>query len=88
MENISIDDNFFDVGGHSVLLLHVHARLQSKIGARLPIAVLFQFPTVRTLARHLSNPTDGTAGEASAAMERANKQRDAIARRQNLARSR
>ena len=88
LEDISIDDNFFDVGGHSVLLLHVHARLQSKIGARLPIAVLFQFPTVRTLARHLNNPTHGAAGEASAAMERANKQRDAIARRQNLARSR
>ena len=88
LESISIDDNFFDVGGHSVLLLHVHARLQSKIGARLPIAVLLQFPTVRTLARHLSNAPDGAAGEASAAMERANKQRDAIARRRNLARSR
>ena len=41
---ISLDDNFFDMGGHSLLLLHVHARIKSALCADLPIVALLQYP--------------------------------------------
>ncbi|WP_327091023.1 condensation domain-containing protein [Nonomuraea sp. NBC_01738] len=47
-------DNFFDVGGHSVLLLRVHERLAALYGERLTITDLFRYPTIHTLAEHLS----------------------------------
>src|SRR5262249_13874835 len=57
------DDNFFDLGGHSMLLTLVHARLQEALAADLSMLDLFNHPTVRTLAAHLS----GTLGGAAAA---------------------
>ncbi|QLQ36670.1 non-ribosomal peptide synthetase [Micromonospora robiginosa] len=47
---IGIDDNFFELGGHSVLAVQAHRRIRD---ASIPVEVidLFQYPTVRTLAR-------------------------------------
>ena len=87
LERISLDDNFFDMGGHSLLLLHVHARIQSRLRADLPIVALLQYPTVRALARHLSGDAIAT-NDASAAMARAKKQREALAHQRNRARPR
>ena len=83
VERISLDDNFFELGGHSLLLVRAHAQLRDKLRADLPIVALLQYPTVRALARHLAG--DGTgAASASAAMDRARKQREAFARQRNL----
>ena len=49
MKNIGIDDNFFDIGGHSLLAVQIMTRIENKIGAKLQIAILFQYPTVRLL---------------------------------------
>jgi amino acid adenylation domain-containing protein len=46
------DDNFFDVGGHSLLLIRVHARLRPT-APRLSVLDLFQYPTLRTLAARI-----------------------------------
>uniref|UniRef100_UPI001CF02A4C non-ribosomal peptide synthetase n=1 Tax=Paenibacillus sp. BJ-4 TaxID=2878097 RepID=UPI001CF02A4C len=53
VERVSIHDNFFDLGGHSLLLVEVRDRLQSEIARELSIVELFQFPTVAKLARYL-----------------------------------
>ena len=54
VERVSLDDNFFDLGGHSLLLVQAHARLKSGLRADLPIVALLQYPTIRSLARHLT----------------------------------
>ena len=46
------DDNFFDVGGHSLLLIRVHSRLLPTAPA-LSVLDLFQYPTLRTLAARI-----------------------------------
>jgi hypothetical protein len=72
-------DNFFDLGGHSLLMLQVHRRLCAKVQRDISIVTLFQFPTIRSLATHLaggSTPVSAT----SAAQERAAKARAAMAR--------
>jgi amino acid adenylation domain-containing protein/non-ribosomal peptide synthase protein (TIGR01720 family) len=47
------DDNFFDVGGHSLLLVQLQALLRKNFGVSLPVSELFGHPTVRSLARRL-----------------------------------
>ena len=82
IERISLDDNFFDLGGHSLLLVAAHEQLKDRLRAELPIVTLLRFPTVRALARHLAG--DDAATTTSAAKDRARKQREAIARQRKL----
>ena len=51
--SVGLDENFFDLGAHSLTVAEVQARLQEKLGREIPIVDLFQFSTVRSLARHL-----------------------------------
>jgi acyl carrier protein len=46
--------NFFDLGGTSLALMDVQEQLLDKLGREIPMATLFQFPTIEGLARHLS----------------------------------
>jgi amino acid adenylation domain-containing protein len=50
---VSVHDNFFDLGGHSLLLSQIHARLQKLFGKEIAIADMFQHPTVSSLAQFL-----------------------------------
>jgi aspartate racemase len=53
LDAIDCDQNFFDLGGSSLLLIEAHAKLQKSLAAALPITTLFEHPTVRSLARAL-----------------------------------
>ncbi|GAB4213489.1 MAG: hypothetical protein OHK0022_50680 [Roseiflexaceae bacterium] len=53
---VGIDDNFFDLGGHSLLMLQVNSRLREALDQPIPMVALFEHPTVRLLAEHLSGP--------------------------------
>jgi hypothetical protein len=76
---ISLDANFFDLGGHSLLLLQAHRKLQQALGRNLPIVTLLQHPTVRSLAGQLAG--NGNARLVPQALnERARRQQEAMAR--------
>ena len=47
---IGANANFFDLGGHSLLAAQVFAQMERQIGVKLPLALLFQTPTIRQLA--------------------------------------
>lgn len=51
---IGLSDNFFDLGGHSMLALRLFARIKEVWGTDLPLATLLQAPTVNQLAEVLS----------------------------------
>ncbi|MEO6191566.1 MAG: amino acid adenylation domain-containing protein [Thermoanaerobaculia bacterium] len=53
---VGIHDNFFDLGGHSLLLARVHARLREVLGRDISLVELFKNPTVSSLAAALSAP--------------------------------
>jgi amino acid adenylation domain-containing protein len=58
---ISVRDNFFEIGGHSLLAVNLIARLEQEFGRRLPLATLFRRPTVEKLAQSLREQTAPTA---------------------------
>jgi amino acid adenylation domain-containing protein/non-ribosomal peptide synthase protein (TIGR01720 family) len=84
--SVGATENFFDVGGHSLLMLQVHRRLVARLGRELPIVKLFQYPTIRALARYLGGDaapapqTMESAPKLTAVQERAAKARAALAR--------
>jgi amino acid adenylation domain-containing protein len=62
VERVGVHDNFFDLGGHSLLMVQAHGRLRETLGRDLDILLLFQRPTVSALARELSQkPTERPA---------------------------
>ena len=50
---IGLDDNFFDIGGHSLLAVQLLAKLRQSFGQQLPLRTLLQNPTVAALAQAL-----------------------------------
>jgi non-ribosomal peptide synthetase component E (peptide arylation enzyme) len=50
---IGVYDNFFDVGGHSLLVLQIQARLQVTLGRDVPVVDFFRYPDIASLAAHL-----------------------------------
>jgi amino acid adenylation domain-containing protein len=53
LRQISIDDNFFDLGGHSLIAIRIIRTIEQKTNRRLPITSLFESPTIEKLARLL-----------------------------------
>ncbi|HVJ05229.1 MAG TPA: non-ribosomal peptide synthetase [Candidatus Saccharimonadales bacterium] len=53
VESIGMEENFFDLGAHSLMVAEVHIQLQQILGREFSLVDLFQFPTVTALANHL-----------------------------------
>jgi amino acid adenylation domain-containing protein len=58
LDEVSVNQSFFEVGGTSLLLLDVYDKLTEIFGDRLTtIATLFEYPTIQTLAQQLNQDT-------------------------------
>ena len=66
-------DNFFDLGGHSLLVIQVQRRLREATGREISITDMFRLPTISALAAHLNGSLTRTA--VSDGLSRANARR-------------
>jgi amino acid adenylation domain-containing protein/non-ribosomal peptide synthase protein (TIGR01720 family) len=63
LESVGIFDNFFDLGGHSLLMIQVHDKLREVFKFEVSMVELFEYPSVVSLAEHLSRQRDATPTE-------------------------
>lgn len=86
VERVGLDQNFFDLGGHSLLVVELSKALRNELGRDVPVVSLFQYPTVELLAGYLSgqHAQDDLLRRASG---RAEKRARALGRQKMLARA-
>ncbi|WP_419183617.1 non-ribosomal peptide synthase/polyketide synthase [Scytonema hofmannii] len=58
VDNVGVKDNFFDLGGHSLLAVHLMTQMKQQFGKDIPLAMLFQHPTIEDLAVVVQKDTD------------------------------
>ncbi|MEV7027109.1 acyl carrier protein, partial [Kitasatospora sp. NPDC093558] len=81
VERVGREENFFDLGGHSLMMVRLHTLLRDELGHDVPVVDLFRYPTVAALAAHLSGPAQQPAAPAGPA---ANSNHLRAARRRRL----
>jgi acyl carrier protein len=53
VEKVGVHDNFFDLGGHSLLMVQVHQKLQEILKRDFVITKMFKYPTISSLVEYL-----------------------------------
>jgi acyl carrier protein len=71
LTKISMVSNFFDLGGHSLLVVQVQRRMKERFKRDIAITDIFRFPTVRAIAAHLSNEHQNAPNAAHRGLARA-----------------
>jgi thioester reductase-like protein len=68
VERVGIDDDFFDLGGHSLLVAQLVARVRETLAVEIPLGAVLESPTIGALARLLPG-ANGAAGVAAVTSE-------------------
>jgi amino acid adenylation domain-containing protein len=87
ISRVGINDSFFDLGGHSLLLPRMLRRLKVDFGKQLSIVNLFQYPTVAALAAFMNTKID-TGVSIDKRRTLASKQRATLLRKKKVAQGR
>ena len=62
LDHIGIDDNFFDIGGHSLMAVQITSTIAAELGRACSLPTLFRAPTIRALSKALrEGAEDGSA---------------------------
>jgi natural product biosynthesis luciferase-like monooxygenase protein len=83
-EHVGRDDNFFRIGGNSILVVAVRSRLLEGLGAELSLVDMFRYPTIATLATAIGGrgtPMSSRSAAATKAAEAGERRRAVSARR-------
>jgi acyl carrier protein len=75
VEKVGVDDNFFDLGGHSLLVIALRDRLAAQFARELTAVDLFRYPTVASLARFLTATPETAAAQSTRVRELASRQK-------------
>nr|WP_246276572.1 amino acid adenylation domain-containing protein [Microcoleus asticus] len=79
LEKVGVDDNFFDLGGHSLLMAQAHSKLREAIDRDVSMIEMFKYPTISSLAKYLSEEPEAKSSVGQS-REHIKKQKEAINR--------
>jgi amino acid adenylation domain-containing protein len=83
VDAVRIDDNFFDLGGHSLLIMQVHEKLNHMFDKKLTVVDMFKYPTVRLLAEFLGDKQQEAVSQQKL-QDRVSMQKEMLSHRRNL----
>ena len=83
IEKVGVRDNFFDLGGHSLLLVQVQNQLREFLNREISIIDMFRHPTISSLINKL-NHGHNEQPRFGSVHDRAKRQKEAFARRKQL----
>ena len=77
LEKVGVEDSFFDLGGHSLLMVQAQSKLREVLDREVSLIEMFKYPTISSLAKYLSEDPEEKSyfGQSQ---ERVKKQKDAI----------
>lgn len=87
VSSVHPNDNFFSLGGNSLLLVQLQSRLSEKCDKDISVSEMFQFPTLKTMAEFLNRTTQSDA-DAQKGADRGSSRKNALRGRSQKRRSR
>ncbi len=82
LEQVGVNDNFFDLGGDSLLMLQIQSKTQAALKKDIPLIELFEHATVRAMTEHFTRPP-AEAATFEDARERAKRQKQMLTQQRN-----
>jgi amino acid adenylation domain-containing protein len=82
VSTVGVFDNFFDLGGHSLLLVKAHTKLRDVVSKNISILDMFRYPTIDALSKFVSQAPVEAHAALSGVRERAARTKQAAAARQ------
>ena len=83
VEKVGVNDNFFGLGGHSLLLVNAHSKVTEVLKVKVSMVDMFKYPTISALAEHLSIQ-GGAMAAAAPARNQAESRIEALNRQRQL----
>lgn len=80
LEQVSLTDNFFDLGGNSLTALQLISRIRKKLQVQLPAVAIFEMPTISTMVEYLKPKEDEESREQEMLTQRRVQARQGIQR--------
>ena len=75
LADVGVTENFFDVGGHSLLAVRLYRRLLSDVDSSMSLTDIFRFPTIRSLAQSVGTMKNDAPAALQSAAERGRNRR-------------
>ncbi|MFL6290868.1 MAG: amino acid adenylation domain-containing protein, partial [Thermoanaerobaculia bacterium] len=88
LDQVGVQESFFEVGGSSLLLARLQSRLRQALGREIPFVELFRHPTIESLAKSLEGEIPKPEEKAEQARARTETRREAMRQLQEKRRSR
>jgi acyl carrier protein len=86
VERVGVEDNFFDLGGNSLLVVQVLAKVEKELQFKVPTIKFFQYPTISTFARYLTQQNESTLD--TSIEKKASLQKQALLRQKRMSKRR
>jgi acyl carrier protein len=78
LDRVGIHDNFFDLGGHSLLIVQLYSKLQGVFNRTISITDIFKYPTINSLAKYLNQDQNSQPAFDEQSQDRADLRRQLI----------